>query len=266
MGWWVADLWNDDQRMRLFSWIIWVPVSICLHELGHGVAALWEEDDTPVRTGHMTFDPMVHMGGTSLIVFALFGIAWGQMPVNPLRFRHRRMGEVIVAAAGPLVNLLLAAVALLILSIWVRYIGVETNFSRNFTIFLTTGGTLNFVLLLAWTTMKKASQLLGEYPEAVQLFTDRLCETVYDNLGKDADQIEPLLYDRWSIYSDCEFESGPDGVMQLAKSFDACCGDTIVDPDMMRTYSLDLLRRMRIASDFMAFLHSVDGIFAKKLG
>ena len=148
MGWWVADLWNDDQRMRLFSWIIWVPVSICLHELGHGVAAIWEEDDTPVRTGHMTFDPMVHMGGTSLIVFALFGIAWGQMPVNPLRFRHRRMGEVIVAAAGPLVNLLLAAVALLILSIWVRYIGVETNFSRNFTIFLTTGGTLNFVLLL----------------------------------------------------------------------------------------------------------------------
>lgn len=124
---------------------------------------------------------------------------------------------------------------------------------------------LNLVLLFAWGATKKASQLFGEYPEAVQLFTDRLCETVYDNLGKNADKIEPLLYDRWSIYNDCEVESGPEGLEELAKSFDACCGDTIADPDMTRTYSLDPLRRIKIATEFMAFFSSIEGTFVRAL-
>ena len=124
---------------------------------------------------------------------------------------------------------------------------------------------LNLVLLLAWGAMKKASQLLGEYPEAVQLFTDRLCETVYDNLGKNAETIEPLLYNRWSIYSDCEIESSPEGLEELAKSFDACCGDTIADPDMTRTYSLRSLRQMKIATEFMAFFSSIERTFVEAL-
>ena len=50
-GWWIADLWNQGQVVQLASWIFWVIVSICLHELGHGWAAIWEGDDTPRRTG-----------------------------------------------------------------------------------------------------------------------------------------------------------------------------------------------------------------------
>ena len=58
---------------------------------------------------------------------------------------------------------------------------------------------LNLTLLLAWGAMMKASQLLGEYPAAVQAFTDRMCEAVYHNLGKSTNKIEPLLYDRWAM-------------------------------------------------------------------
>ena len=113
-GWWIADLWNQGQVVQLASWIFWVIVSICLHELGHGWAAIWEGDDTPRQTGHMTINPMVHMGGYSIIAFLLLGFAWGLMPVNPGNFRHRRWGDAIVAVAGPAVNLILAVILLTI--------------------------------------------------------------------------------------------------------------------------------------------------------
>jgi len=96
-----------------------VVASIVLHELGHALAATWEGDDTPRLRGHLTWNPVVHMGWMSIGLAAFFGIAWGLTPVNPHRFRHRRWGDVIVAAAGPAVNLGLAimATALLQLSI-----------------------------------------------------------------------------------------------------------------------------------------------------
>jgi len=94
-----------------------VVASIVLHELGHALAATWEGDDTPRLRGHLTWNPVVHMGWISIALAAFVGIAWGQTPVNPRRFRHRRWGEVIVAAAGPAVNLGLALLATALLQL-----------------------------------------------------------------------------------------------------------------------------------------------------
>lgn len=125
---------------------------------------------------------------------------------------------------------------------------------------------INLVLLFAWGAMIKASELLGDYPVAAQLFTDRMCETVYDQLGMRVKRIEPLLHDRWTIYGECGFERGPEGLEELAKSFDACCGDTIADPTITRSYSLDPLRRMKIATEFAAFFSGIEKTFVKALG
>src|SRR5262249_8984123 len=109
-NWWVAEIWNQSPVL-LVSWIVWVIGSIVLHELAHGWAALWCGDRTPIETGHMTWNPLVHMGQMSLLMFALVGIAWGQMPVDPSRFRGR-YDDAKVALAGPLMNLALAITAL----------------------------------------------------------------------------------------------------------------------------------------------------------
>ena len=82
----------------VLGWVFWVIFSICLHELAHGWAAIWQGDRTPRETGHMTMNPMVHMGGASLIVFALVGIAWGLMPTDPSRYRWGRRGRIQAAA------------------------------------------------------------------------------------------------------------------------------------------------------------------------
>ena len=90
-----------------FTVVSSVTVSIVLHELGHGLAAIQQGDDTPLASGHMTWNPLVHMGTMGLGLLAVVGVAFGAMPVNPSRFRSRH-GEAIVAAAGPAVNLVLA--------------------------------------------------------------------------------------------------------------------------------------------------------------
>lgn len=102
--WWVTDVLEQQGRVVLTAWIAWVIGSITLHELSHGWAAIRAGDRTPIETGHMTWNPLVHMGGTSLIMFALVGIAWGAMPVNPHRFRGR-YDRAVVALAGPAMNL-----------------------------------------------------------------------------------------------------------------------------------------------------------------
>lgn len=144
--WWVSDLAQDGLYVELASVIFWVLLSITLHELGHGWAAIRQGDDTPLRLGHMTANPLVHMGPQSLLMFALCGIAWGQMPVNPWRFKSGRRGDMIVSAAGPAMNLLIALACLLLLTAWVRFVP-SVPLHRNGAVFLFSGLTLNLILI-----------------------------------------------------------------------------------------------------------------------
>ncbi len=90
-----------------FAYIAIIIVSITVHELAHGFAAIYQGDDTPRVRGHITLNPVIHMGWHSIIFLCIAGMAWGQMPVNPSKFRSK-YGDVIVSAAGPLSNLALA--------------------------------------------------------------------------------------------------------------------------------------------------------------
>lgn len=105
---------------------ITVVLSICVHELAHGIVAIWHGDRTPIETGHMTLNPAVHMGAMSLILLLVAGIAWGQMPITPSRL-HGRYARSLVALAGPASNVLLAAIALTTLGIWQRFTDGEPS-------------------------------------------------------------------------------------------------------------------------------------------
>jgi Zn-dependent protease len=117
-NWWVQSVLENDGPVYLISWIVWVIGAIVLHELAHGWVAIALGDRTPVESGHMTLNPIVHMGQASLFLFALFGIAWGMMPVNPNRLRGRH-ADAIVSLAGPLMNVLLCGLSLVGLVVWI---------------------------------------------------------------------------------------------------------------------------------------------------
>ena len=146
-GWWVADTLHNQGVFALAAWAFWVIFSITLHELGHGFAAIRVGDDTPIRQGRMTLSPLVHMGPTSLIVFAVVGIAWGAMPVNPYRFRGKH-ADALVAAAGPAVNLGLWAFCVVAWVVAGLTLDAETPLATNLALFFWTGAYLNMVLMI----------------------------------------------------------------------------------------------------------------------
>jgi len=145
-GWWVHAYVQNGEYVVLLSWIFWVLFSITFHELAHGWTAIWQGDRTPIELNRMTANPIVQMGTHSLIIFAICGIAWGQMPVNPHRFRDGRRGDIYVSAAGPAMNLLIGAVCTLLLVLWLKFCPAGSNLYQNIAIFLFYGVGLNFVL------------------------------------------------------------------------------------------------------------------------
>jgi Zn-dependent protease len=135
----INELFKDP--VFFFRYIVIIIISIVIHELAHGVTAISQGDDTPKVMGHMTPDPIVHMGVPSLIFLFFSGMAWGQMPVNPAKFRHDRWSDMLVSAAGPLSNLVLGTAAALMAVVAIQ--SGSTVISEKFFI---TAAHINFLL------------------------------------------------------------------------------------------------------------------------
>ena len=107
MGFFIATLFEDP--VMYVAWVGMVAFSICFHEFSHAQMLYKLGDDTAVREGHLSMNPLVQMGPVSLIMLLLIGIAWGAVPVNTHRLRTR--GAVAMASfAGPAANLFLCLV------------------------------------------------------------------------------------------------------------------------------------------------------------
>lgn len=176
MTWWVHRFVENEQYIELVSWIFWVLISITLHELAHGWVAIWQGDDTPKHLNRLTMNPIVHMGGQSLLIFAICGIAWGAMPVNPSRFRDGRKGDIYVSAAGPAMNLLIGLVCTILLVLWLRICPEDLAAFRPVAVFLYFGVMLNFVLaplnLLPIPPLDGSRILAGFSRKADELFSN----------------------------------------------------------------------------------------------
>jgi len=106
--------------------VVPIVLAITLHEAAHGYAALAMGDDTAKQAGRLSLNPLRHVDrvGTILLpgfllIFqlltmhrVLFMFGWAKpVPVAAWRFRHPRQGMMVVAAAGPAMNLFLAWLA-----------------------------------------------------------------------------------------------------------------------------------------------------------
>jgi len=100
----ISMLWESSRKFATIMFL--VTFSVCCHEFMHAFVALKMGDDTAARCGHLTLNPLKQMGIISLLMMIFIGIAWGQVPVNRANFRSRA-GVVLTALAGPLTNLAL---------------------------------------------------------------------------------------------------------------------------------------------------------------
>lgn len=173
----IENLFEPGGQLFFVCVVLTVVISIVLHELAHGWAAIWQGDDTPRISGHMTADPLTHMGGMSIFALVLVGIAWGAMPVNPNRFRHK-YGDALVSVAGPAMNIILALIGLSILAIWWRIDGMaQAGVAFNLQKFLEIFGIWNIVLAMfnmAPVPPLDGSKIIGNLIPAYQRILDRM--------------------------------------------------------------------------------------------
>lgn len=138
----------ETQPVYYASIVVGMIISIVLHELAHGWAAISQGDRTPIELGHMTPNPVTHMGFMGLAAVFLIGIGWGRMFVDPSRFRSK-YGDAIVSAAGPAMNLLLAIIGLTAFALWRKFGDVEPSETvKNFQFALYLFGYLNILLAI----------------------------------------------------------------------------------------------------------------------
>lgn len=99
-------------------------VAIVFHEYAHGAVSDRLGDPTPRWSGRLTLNPLAHLDVVGTLMLVVFGFGWAKpVPVNPLYYSDRRRGLVLVGLAGPLANVVLAFLALLIWKVGGRSLG-----------------------------------------------------------------------------------------------------------------------------------------------
>ncbi|MBW7849279.1 MAG: site-2 protease family protein [Rhodospirillales bacterium] len=115
-----------DWIVAATTWVIPLILAVTLHEAAHGYMAARLGDDTALRLGRVTANPLRHIDpfgtlilpGLLLLSGARFLFGWAKpVPVNFNRLRPQRLGMIVVAAAGPATNLTLATLSALLIHV-----------------------------------------------------------------------------------------------------------------------------------------------------
>lgn len=114
---WLQQLqfgWLSDTLLIVLASLLCITV----HETCHGLVAWWLGDPTAKRAGRLTLNPLRHIDILGLLMMAVARFGWAKpVPVNMYNFKNPKTGMALTALAGPVSNVLLAWVALLVRSV-----------------------------------------------------------------------------------------------------------------------------------------------------
>lgn len=113
---WLGQL-QYDRLLTMLVMALAALLAICLHEISHGCAAYLMGDDTAKRMGRLSPNPIKHVDilGLLLLVTAHFG--WAKpVPIDARNFKKPKQGMAITALAGPVTNILITAVGMMLYS------------------------------------------------------------------------------------------------------------------------------------------------------
>ena len=120
---------------QLSVWALPVLAAIILHEIAHGVVAYRLGDSTAKDAGRLTLNPFPHIDPFGTVILPLLLIAahspflFGYarpVPVNFGRLRHPKRDMILVAAAGPLTNIVLAVISAAVFK-WILHLQLPAN-------------------------------------------------------------------------------------------------------------------------------------------
>ena len=92
--------------------VLALVISLSFHEFGHAAVAKLFGDDTAQRAGRLTINPIAHIDPMGLLMVIIVGFGYAKpVPTDPRNF-NSRWADFFVSAAGPGMNLLVAAISL----------------------------------------------------------------------------------------------------------------------------------------------------------
>ncbi len=103
-------LFGNLNPQMILAVLLAVLIGMTVHEFAHNFIAHQMGDPVPAREGRLTLNPMVHINPVGFLMFVLIGFGiLGSAPIAAHRMRNPRWGFLAAVAAGPLSNLLVAA-------------------------------------------------------------------------------------------------------------------------------------------------------------
>lgn len=117
----------------LLSYAALILLMLPVHEWAHAFAANKLGDDTAKWNGRLTLNPLKHLDlfGTLMLVLCGFGYA-RPVPVNPSNFKNPKRDMALTALAGPVSNLLMAALSLVIFRVVLLVAGTPLVISGGY--------------------------------------------------------------------------------------------------------------------------------------
>lgn len=176
------------EGVEQLNWILPVTVlviSLCIHEYSHAWMAMRKGDTTARDMGRLTLNPIAHADfvGTFLlpVICAVSGgfiFGWAKpVPVDTRNLKNGRADMAWVAAAGPVSNLILAAISTLALSFWIKGNPESQTLSLSAQIFVA-GIQLNILLavfnILPIPPLDGFNVLQAMLPTRMHGFTDKI--------------------------------------------------------------------------------------------
>ena len=102
----------------ILSTLTVIFLTLPIHEFAHAFTAVKLGDDTPRWQGRLTLNPFAHIDYFGALCILLFGFGWAKpVQVNEYHFKNAKGGMAITAFAGPLSNIIVAFIAMLLLNI-----------------------------------------------------------------------------------------------------------------------------------------------------
>lgn len=114
----------------IFAYAVILFVAFPIHECAHAFMAKLLGDDTAFRMNRVTLNPIAHLDVLGTIGILLCGIGWAKpVPVNPTRARKvsARAAMALTAAAGPLSNILMSLIFVIIAKLVLMFGGNDTT-------------------------------------------------------------------------------------------------------------------------------------------
>jgi len=109
----VNFFWFPIEHLPIIILIMLIAFSV--HEFAHAWTAWKFGDDTAYREGRVTLNPIAHLDWIGMLFLVIAGFGWAKpVPVRRSRFKNPRQMNIMVTAAGPISNLLLAFLLLFV--------------------------------------------------------------------------------------------------------------------------------------------------------